>query len=106
MRGQWFYSTDAAAKNYVWFHSVRDLVRRAIEAEGVDVVDLGPSGTDAFSELKGKVTLTLTLTLTLTPTLPRGGCTPHNARAARSYYRREPEPEPEPESEPPEHPYE
>ena len=36
--------------------------------------------------------------------LPRGGCTPHNARAARSYYRREPEPEPEPE--PPEHPYE
>ena len=54
MRGQWFYSTDEAAKNYVWFHSVRDLVRRAIEAEGVDMVDLGPSGTDAFSKLKSK----------------------------------------------------
>ena len=54
MRGQWFYSTDQAAKNYVWFHSVRDLVRRAVEAEGVDMVDLGPSGTDAFSQLKEK----------------------------------------------------
>jgi len=54
MRGQWFYSTDQAAKNYVWFHSVRELVRRAIEAEGVDMVDLGPSGTDAFSQLKAK----------------------------------------------------
>ena len=38
----------------MWFHSVRDLVRRAIEAEGVDMVDLGPSGTDAFSQLKAK----------------------------------------------------
>lgn len=52
IRGQWFYSTDAAAKRYVWFHSVRDLVRRAVEAEGVDTVDLGPSGSDSFSELK------------------------------------------------------
>ena len=33
---------------------MRDLVRRAIEAEGVDMVDLGPSGTDAFSQLKAK----------------------------------------------------
>jgi hypothetical protein len=52
VRGQWFYATDYAAKNYVWFHSVHDLVRRSIEAKGVDVVDLGPSGSDAFSELK------------------------------------------------------
>lgn len=52
IRGQWFYARDEAAKNYVWFHSVYELVRRAIEAEGVDVVDLGPSGSDAFSELK------------------------------------------------------
>ncbi|CAB9531346.1 expressed unknown protein [Seminavis robusta] len=51
-RGQWFYCTDEAAKNYIWFHSVYDLVRRSIEADGVDVVDLGPSGSDAFSELK------------------------------------------------------
>jgi hypothetical protein len=54
VRGQWFYADDEAAKNYVWFHSVYDLVQRAIDAEGVDVVDLGPSGSDAFSELKGK----------------------------------------------------
>lgn len=54
IRGQWFYSTDWASKNYVWFHSVHDLVERAIEADGVDVVDLGPSGSDAFSELKQK----------------------------------------------------
>ena len=54
IRGQWFYADDEAAKNYVWFHSVYDLVRRAIDAEGVDVVDLGPSGSDAFSELKAK----------------------------------------------------
>ena len=54
IRGQWFYADDEASKNYVWFHSVYDLVRRAIDAEGVDVVDLGPSGSDAFSELKGK----------------------------------------------------
>ena len=52
IRGQWFYSTDAAAKAYVWFHSVQDLVRRAVAMEGVDMVDLGPSGSDAFSELK------------------------------------------------------
>ena len=54
MRGQWFYATDVAAKNYVWFHSVQDLVARAIEADDIDMVDLGPSGTDAFSELKEK----------------------------------------------------
>lgn len=52
MRGQWFYCDDDAATRYVWFHSVRDLVRRAIEDDGVDVVDLGPSGSDAFTELK------------------------------------------------------
>ena len=30
----------------------QDLVARAIAAEGIDMVDLGPSGSDAFSELK------------------------------------------------------
>jgi hypothetical protein len=54
VRGQWFYATNQAAKNYVWFHSVHELVKRAIEMEGVTVVDLGPSGSDAFSELKEK----------------------------------------------------
>lgn len=54
MRGQWFYATNEASKSYVWFHSVKDLVRRAIETPDVDVVDLGPSGSDAFSELKAK----------------------------------------------------
>ena len=48
------YGTDEAAKKYVWFHSVQSLARRAIEEEGVDYADLGPSGTDAFSELKEK----------------------------------------------------
>jgi hypothetical protein len=52
IRGQWFYSTDAAAERYVWFHSVHDLVRRATELDGVHTVDLGPSGTDSFSDLK------------------------------------------------------
>ena len=54
MRGQWFYCDDDAAKRYVWFHSVRDLVSRAIEDDRIDVVDLGPSGSDAFTELKEK----------------------------------------------------
>ncbi|KAL7552436.1 hypothetical protein ACHAWF_015707 [Thalassiosira exigua] len=54
MRGQWFYCDDVAAKRYVWFHSVRDLVRRAIDDERIDTVDLGPSGSDAFTELKEK----------------------------------------------------
>ena len=54
IRGQWFYADDEAAKNYVWFHSVYDLVRRSIDADGVNVVDLGPSGSDAFSELKAR----------------------------------------------------
>jgi hypothetical protein len=54
IRGQWFYGTDEASKRYVWFHSVHELVRRAIDTEGIDVVDLGPSGSDAFSELKAK----------------------------------------------------
>ena len=53
-RGQWFYCDDSAATRYVWFHSVHDLVRRAIEDDRIDVVDLGPSGSDAFSELKSK----------------------------------------------------
>lgn len=52
IRGQWFYADDDAAKNYVWFHSVLDLVRRAVADPDVDTVDLGPSGSDAFSELK------------------------------------------------------
>lgn len=54
IRGQWFYATDEASKSYVWFHSVQDLVRRAIENEDIDVVDLGPSGSDAFSDLKAR----------------------------------------------------
>ena len=53
IRGQWFYADDWASKNYVWFHSVHSLVERAI-AQGIDVVDLGPSGSDSFSELKSK----------------------------------------------------
>ena len=52
IRGQWFYATDEAARRYVWFHSVQDLVRRAIDADGIDMVDLGPSGSDEFSKLK------------------------------------------------------
>lgn len=52
IRGQWFYCDDDAARNYVWFHSVYSLVDRAIAAGGVKCVDLGPSGSDAFSELK------------------------------------------------------
>ena len=38
----------------MWFHSVQDLVGRAIADADVDMVDLGPSGTDAFSQLKEK----------------------------------------------------
>lgn len=54
IRGQWFYGSDESAKSYVWFHSVQELVRRGIEDKDVDVADLGPSGSDAFSELKSK----------------------------------------------------
>lgn len=54
VRGQWFYATDEAAKNYVWFHSVYSLIERSLEANGVKCVDLGPSGSDAFSELKAR----------------------------------------------------
>ena len=54
IRGQWFYCDDEASKSYVWFHSVYELVRKAIEMDGVTCVDLGPSGSDAFSKLKDK----------------------------------------------------
>lgn len=54
IRGQWFYCDNDAAKRYVWFHSVCDLVKRAIDDDRIDVVDLGPSGSDAFTELKSK----------------------------------------------------
>ena len=54
LRGQWFYATDAARANYAWFASVDDLVRRTVADPSVDVVDLGPSGSDAFSALKAK----------------------------------------------------
>mmetsp|Transcript_46782 Transcript_46782/g.69202 ORF Transcript_46782/g.69202 Transcript_46782/m.69202 type:complete len:355 (-) Transcript_46782:320-1384(-) len=49
IRGQWFYATDEGARKFVWFHSIRELVRRAVEREegvDVDVVDLGPNGSD------------------------------------------------------------
>lgn len=52
IRGQWFYATDEASKKYVWFHSVQEIVRRGIESDECTVVDLGPSGSDAFEELK------------------------------------------------------
>jgi hypothetical protein len=42
IRGQWFYSTDAAASSFVWFHSVRDLVARAIEIDEVRQLGLEP----------------------------------------------------------------
>ena len=54
VRGQWFYATDDASKRYVWFHSVHSLVQRAIESDIVETVDLGPSGSDEFSELKAR----------------------------------------------------
>ena len=105
IRGQWFYATDTAAKQYVWFHSVRSLIERAIEENNshasndtnsttgtsvqnstttataasaaaaakslfpflnppsrhsppspprITIVDLGPSGSDDFSDLKSK----------------------------------------------------
>ena len=53
IRGQWFYCDDWASTHYVWFHSVHSLVERAID-QGIGVVDLGPSGSDSFSELKAK----------------------------------------------------
>ena len=53
IRGQWFYANDWASKNYVWFHAVYSTVERAI-GEGINVVDLGPSGLDSFSQLKAK----------------------------------------------------
>lgn len=54
IRGQWFYATDEASKSYVWFHSVHSLVKRAITEDGIDTVDLGPSGSDSFSDLKAR----------------------------------------------------
>jgi hypothetical protein len=62
VRGQWFYATDTAAKQYVWFHSVRSLIQRAMEENKnastqhltITTVDLGPSGSDDFSDLKAK----------------------------------------------------
>jgi len=54
IRGQWFYATDEGSKRYIWFHSVRSLVERAIASDLVDTVDLGPSGSDDFSELKAR----------------------------------------------------
>jgi hypothetical protein len=57
LRGQWFYATNEAAQRYIWFHSVYSLVQRAIECHGrgeMDAVDLGPSGSDGFSELKAR----------------------------------------------------
>jgi hypothetical protein len=54
IRGQWFYCDDDASTRYVWFHSVYDLVKQAIDDDRIDVVDLGPSGSDAFTDLKSK----------------------------------------------------
>ena len=73
IRGQWFYANEYASQNYVWFHSVYSLVDRAIRenqkqeqenekengsnkvgSNRIAVVDLGPSGSDSFSQLKNK----------------------------------------------------
>ena len=51
-QGHFIYTTDEASRRYVWFRSVYDLVKRAIETDGIDIVDLGPSGLDASSELR------------------------------------------------------
>ena len=52
LRGQWFYAADPT--QYVWFDSVARLVAAGIADPAVDTVDLGPSGSDSFSELKTK----------------------------------------------------
>ena len=54
VRGQWFYCDDDAATRYVWFNSVYNLVKEAIDDDRIDVVDLGPSGSDDFTDLKSK----------------------------------------------------
>ena len=48
----WFYGGYEASSGYVWFYSVQELVRRAIDEGGIDVADLGSSDCDAFSNLK------------------------------------------------------
>jgi len=58
IRGQWFYGDNIASRSYVWFHSVQELVKRAIEAHDVDIVDLGPSGNDGFTRLKESLRFT------------------------------------------------
>ena len=34
VRGQWFYASDKASRAFVWFHSVKDLVARAVADDG------------------------------------------------------------------------
>jgi hypothetical protein len=53
VRGQWFYATDMPETLRLVF-SVHSLVQRAIESDTVETVDLGPSGSDDFSELKAR----------------------------------------------------
>ena len=54
LRGQRFYCNNDGAMQCVWFHSMRDLVCRAIKDNRINVVDLGLSGSDVFTELKMK----------------------------------------------------
>jgi len=55
LRGQWFYATNDAAMNYVWFHSVRELVQRGAEADNVNVIDLGLNGTEGMNDAHAKL---------------------------------------------------
>ena len=56
LRGQWCYLTDEASTSFGWFRAVRDLVGRAVEEDSIDIVDLGPNGSngrlDSHAELK------------------------------------------------------
>lgn len=52
LRGQWFYAADAT--QYIWFDSVARLVEAGIGDKGIETLDLGPSGSDSFSDLKAK----------------------------------------------------
>ena len=51
---QWFYCNNNAATRHMWFHLVRDLVCSASKDGRINVVDLGPSRSNTFTELKMK----------------------------------------------------
>eukprot|EP00039_Didymoeca_costata_P013787 m.214655 g.214655 ORF g.214655 m.214655 type:complete len:245 (+) comp15871_c0_seq2:253-987(+) len=56
IRGMWFYQNEAVNKNFIWFHSLRTIVKRGFSSPDRQIkwVDIGPSGNKEIRKVKAE----------------------------------------------------